>query len=84
VELARVHGCFGDFQPERSEKPADDATRPPQAGALIRVGRTAIINWIRRHGLPAETLPSGRYRISREEFLSWVKQRGIGVPEVQR
>jgi hypothetical protein len=42
----------------------------------------AVINWIRRHGLSAETLPSGRYRISREEFLSWLKQRGMKVTEV--
>ena len=46
------------------------------------IGRTAIINWIRRHSLPAEPMASSRYRISREECLSWLKQRGMKVTEV--
>ncbi|SRR6266436_9660537 len=55
---------------------------PPQAGALIGVGRSAIISWTLKHGLSAEILPSGRYRIRRKAFLSWLKQRGMKVTEV--
>jgi excisionase family DNA binding protein len=68
--------------PTRIYRTSPNYLSPPQAGALIQVGRMAIINWIHRHGLPAEILPSGHYRIPREEFLSWAKRRGIKLKEV--
>ena len=54
---------------------------PPEAGIIIGLKRQTVIEWILKYGLPSEILPSGRYRIPRDEFIAWLKKQKIRIPE---
>jgi len=53
---------------------------PPEAGRLINRRGHAIIGWIRKHGLPAIKLPSGRYLIQKDRFVVWLEEKGVTLP----
>jgi hypothetical protein len=50
---------------------------PPKAGKLVGRGPQAIVQWIRKRGLPAIVLPSGQYLIEREKFFAWLDRQGV-------
>jgi excisionase family DNA binding protein len=47
---------------------------PPEAAAACRVSVGTLRRWVRDGSLPAVTLPSGQYRIRREDLVALMKR----------
>jgi len=60
---------------------SDEPLTTGEIAGLCHVSHVTVFRWIKRSILSAYSTPGGHYRVTRENFLSFLKYQGMPVPE---